>query len=406
MIVLLFLLLAALAIGGLLAASMLRDPGYVLVAYDGATLESSLWFALAALLTLWLAGYGISFLIRRSWRGGAWLRKRRATSARNRLLQGLMLLAEGRWRDAEPALLASAGRTDVPLAGFLGAARAANEQGRYEVRDAALEQARKATPEAAFAIELVRTQLQQAAGQWQPSATTLNALRTQAPRHPLVLKQLFEAYKALADWDAVAELAPSLPKDAGADMEAVQTVIWRTRLAKPRDSADAAEHARNVWKAMPRKLRSDETLLLDYIDVLVAHDAGTQAEAVLRQGLKNHWRDAWVRRYGTIPAAAAKRLHTALGWLKSRPDDATLLLTLGRLARDSGDMEQARGYLEAGWNARPDVETASELARAYSAGGDHATANDYLRQALELRAADGRFGDDAKDVAELGASNS
>ena len=391
MIVFLVLLIAALAVGGLLATLIARDPGYVLVSYDGATLETSLWFAATVLLVAGLIIYAIVLVVRRLTRSGSavsnWARSRRATKARNGSVRGLMLLAEGRWREATQALLASEDHVDTPLFNHLAAARAANEVGRFEERDAILDRAREATPQAAFAVGLVRAELQQAAGQWRLSTRTLKPLQQQAPRHPLVLKRLFDAHKALGDWDAVAELAQpqrsggSGPKNDDAD--GVQAAIWRARIAKSQASADAADHARGTWKAMPKKLRADEALVLDYVEAMAA-DAPAEAEAALRRALKTQWREAWVRRYGTIMANPAKQLAHAMAWSKHKPEDADLLLTLGRLAVATGDSGKGREYLEAGLAQKKDAETLEELAALCAGEGDSAAANDYLREALAL----------------------
>ncbi|MCE2424471.1 MAG: hypothetical protein J4F45_05100 [Pseudomonadales bacterium] len=386
MIVFLVLLIIAIAVGALLATLMVRDAGYVLISYDGATVETSLWFALAAALALVLVVYAVVLLTRRVLGGGSaisgWVRSRRTTTARNRTVRGLMLLAEERWQEAGEAFEASAERVDTPLFNHLAAARAASEQGRVEERDAILKKAREATPEAAFAVNLVRAELQQSAGQWRASLDTLGPLRSEAPRHPVVIKRLFEAHKALDDWEAVAELASELPKDAQADD--VQTAIWRARLTRSRQSADAAEHARKAWKSIPKKLRTDEQLLLDFVDA-VAADAPDEAEAALRQALKGGWRDAWVRRYGKLDADPGKQLARAVVWSKQHPDDPVLLLTLGRLANATGDAAKAREYLEASLSREEDAEALEELAAVCAATGDAVAANGHYRHALRLK---------------------
>ena len=383
MIAVLALVVVALAVGGLLAALMLRDAGYVLISYGGVTLETSFWLALATLVVLWVVVSALFYLARRSRHGSAnvtnWVRGRRTASVRARSLQGTMLLAEGRWREAEEALLESAGKLAAPLDDYLGAARGANAAARFEQRDAILDRAREATPEATFVVELIRAELQQAGGEWRQSVATLEDLRRQAPRHPQVLTRLFEAHRALQDWEAVAELAPALPGEVGADTADLQTAIWRTRLANSKRSVDAADHARNTWHAMPKPLRDDEALLLDYVDAV----AGDEAEAALRQGLKRQWRESWVRRYGTIAADANKRRKTALGWLEEHPDDPAVLLTLGRLSVAANDAPKGRDYLEQSLRAKSDKETLIELAKVCTRSGELAKANEYYRQALE-----------------------
>lgn len=389
MIRLLSLILAALALGGALAAAMLRDAGYVLIAYDGATVETSLWFAAAAVLALGALIYALV----RAWRsvagggrrlGGA-VRARRRRSRLQRAQEGAVLLFEGRWREAEKALRETAADVDVPLLSYAGAAHAANEAGRFDERDAILEAAKGAAPDAAQAIELVRSEQQQAAGQWQPSVATLTALREALPRHPLVQARLLAAHQALGNDAAVAELVPDAPVAATGEAE---SGLWRARLAKSRGSADAAQHARRTWRAMPRALRQQEGLVADYADTLAKHGEVDEAEALLRRSLGKHWHASWVRRYGALPAGnegeAAKRLATASAWLADHPDDSALLLALGRLARAAGEDAQAKQHLEATALAE-DPDALEELAALSEAAGDPMGAVGYLRRALRSR---------------------
>ena len=58
-------IVVALVVGGLLGTLMVRDPGYVLVAYDNLTFESSVWFTLVVRVTVVAA---IVLLIYLSWR--------------------------------------------------------------------------------------------------------------------------------------------------------------------------------------------------------------------------------------------------------------------------------------------------------------------------------------------------
>lgn len=293
-------------------------------------------------------------------------------------------MAEQRWRDAERVLLEATETGDAGLADYLGAARAANAGNRFEQRDRILDQAKEAVPEASFAVDLIRSELQQQGAQWRRSVATLEALRSLAPRHPVVLMRLFEAHRALADWQAVADLANALPSEAGADLDAVQVAVWRARLGSSRHSDDSSLHVRNTWKAMPKRLHDDEGLLLEYAELAALPDA----EAALRQGLQRHWRPSWVRRYGTLAGDVAKRRKEAANWLAAHPEDADLQLTLGRLAVADGDVDQARTHFEAGLNSRRDAETLIELAGLAAESGDPALANGYYKEALASGGAD------------------
>ena len=372
--------LLALAAGGVAAFWVARDPGYLLVAYDGTTLETSVWFALLCAIALggvlWLTAFAGRRLLRVGAAVATRAGRRRATRARAKAQRGTMLLAEGRWREAIDNLLASATAGATPLANYLGAARAANRLGSHDERDDILRRAGKALPEAAFVLDLTRAELQQAAGQWRQSAQTLEALREQAPRHSLVVERLFRAYRTLGDAEAAARLAPELPK--GGDLEEVRLAAWRAGLG----ASSSAAQVRDTWRAVPKALRGSESLVLDYVDALVRHDAEDEAEVVLRRALKKRWRACWVLRYGSIGGDAAKRRANAGGWLPKHDQDAALELTLGRLARADGDSAAARRHLLRSIDLDAAPAALVEMGRLCAGEGQHAAAVEYLERAL------------------------
>ena len=381
------LFVAALAVGGLLAGIMASDPGYVLVAFRNATVETSVWFAAATLGAVALLVWAVAFLLRRTLRGatalGAWNVSRRQRAFRSKVQQGAMLLAEGRWQEAVRALPAPDG-AETSLLDCFAAARAANEAGDTGLRDRILESAVENDPDVAFVAELMRSELQQARGEWAASVATLKALQSQAPRHPLVAARLFEAHRALGEWQRVAELAPLLPDDLDYD---TQVAVWRSALARI-DGDDAGKQALAVWKSVPKALKDDAALVLDYADALVRHGAEAEAEAALRRSIKGRWRDAWALRYGTVEADAERMLATAAAWLKERPDNAALLLTLGRLAGRCGDGAGAKDYLQASVRSKPGPAALGELGAMSEAQGDAAAAASYFRRALAARERD------------------
>ncbi len=63
--------LVAIVLGGLIGTLLVRDPGYVLVAYADTVLETSLWVALLLLVGLYLLVRGISFVMRKLIQGHA-----------------------------------------------------------------------------------------------------------------------------------------------------------------------------------------------------------------------------------------------------------------------------------------------------------------------------------------------
>lgn len=165
--------LLVIAVAGLVGYAIYRHAGYVLIAYDSFRYESSLWAFLAVLLVLWLVYRVLKFLVglvtASSSAANPWSRRNRSRRVQLAIEQGQMDLAEGRWASAQKHLSRAAEAERQPLLYYLGAARAANEQGKYEESDSLLERALTRQPQAELAIALSHAQLQVDRGyRWRP----------------------------------------------------------------------------------------------------------------------------------------------------------------------------------------------------------------------------------------------
>ena len=159
-LVLKLLILVIVALGAILLVR--DDPGFLLLRYRDYSIETSLAFALVALIVMVIVlNYAIK-LIRSLWRlpGGmqSRSRKRRFDKARRQLTQGLIDLAEGRFEQAENNLIRLVDFSESPMLHYLAAARAAQLQGKHEVRDRYLMAAHEANPDAEIAIGVTQAE--------------------------------------------------------------------------------------------------------------------------------------------------------------------------------------------------------------------------------------------------------
>ena len=175
--VIVFLVIAATAALGLAIA---EHSGYVLVAYQSFRYESSLWATLALIAVLWLLVWGIKALIELVMASSGvvnpWSRRNRSRRVQVAIEHGQLDLAEGRWASAQRHLSRAAEAERQPLLFYLGAARAANEQGHYEESDRLLERALERQPQAELAIALSHAQLQTDRGDTDGALVTLQAM--------------------------------------------------------------------------------------------------------------------------------------------------------------------------------------------------------------------------------------
>ena len=382
--------LAALAGGTALGWLMLRDPGYVFVSFGRRTLETSVWFALFVLLAL-LGAIGLaSRLIRQTLRGrsrlGDWSRRRQDRQALGQTLAGLAQLLEGKWQPARSNLEGVARRTAMPLLNYLAAARAAHELGDAAGRDALFEQAAAAAPEARAGVVLARARLLLDGGDWPGCQAVLSSLLAEAPGHPQALAMMLQCQERLRDWRGALDVAARMKKAKATDaatLEAAVLRIWREALTRVRGDA---EQAREIWQAAPRKLRATAALALPYAEALAAAGDGDGAEAALRAALKAAFDPALMHCYGQVRSTRLEQqVATAQGWLSDHPNDASLLLALGRLSLAAGQRDKAFEYLEASLAADAGADCCAELGRLHLACGELQRGRELLDQAVAAK---------------------
>ena len=386
---LLVALVAALVVGGAVGTLMLRDPGYVLVTYDDMSLETSVWFALLALLVGYFVLRLVMGLARRIARGGAgiaaWQQGRRARGAQARTTRGLLLVAEGDWAGGRKALLADAKNLEAPWVNYVAAAQAANELGDASDRDALLDKAVAATPGSEFAAAMTRAEMQMSASQHREAVATLLKAKEDAPSQPRLLKLLASCYEQLGDWEALLALAPDLRRRGVYPPDALRATQLRWSIASfERHNGAAVPQLVERWNGVDKELRDDARLIGAYARALSNVGANAEAEATLAKALSREWNEELVALYGRIVDRAERQLATAEGWLKSRPNDAALLLALGRLAAANRDWGKAREYFEASLKERRSAEVYGELGRLCLALGERPRGAELLAQGLEM----------------------
>ncbi|MBU2254418.1 MAG: tetratricopeptide repeat protein [Gammaproteobacteria bacterium] len=395
------LLILALAAGiaslVLFGLPLAEHKGYVLIAFQGFRYESSLWAFVALVLVLWLLVYLVRLSVRLLVTSGGLLNPWSRLHSRRRVRlaseQGFLDLAEGRWARALRHLKQAASSSPQPLSYYLGAARAAHQLGHYNDSDDLLEQALNRQPQAELAIALQHAELQLARGQTDAALDTLQAMRSRHPHHHLVLRQLQQLYLQSGDWSGLLGLLPDLRKEkalGNAELSELERQAWRGRLLQAGQPADGDTQAtllalQHAWQAMSTAQHQEPELLAVYAEQLRQLGAEAEAEDLLRHFLKQHYDTALVRLYGLLRGRdPGKQLQVAEGWLKQHPQDAGLLLTLGRLCLHGQLWGKAKDYLESSLAFERHPETCAELARLLAQLGELERSNGLYQEGLRL----------------------
>ena len=366
-----------------------KDNGYFLIGYGQWSVEGSLALLLLTLALVCLLLYLLVRTLARLWEMPDlvhdWQGRRRASRARHALTQGLLELAEGRWKSAENHLVRYAHQCETPLLNYLAAARAAQLQGEDARRDEYLKLAHASMPTADVAVGLTQAELQLDHQQNEQALATLNHLRSLAPKHTHVLMLLKRLYINLQEWDKLEQLLPELWKRKAIteqEFQELEVRVYQEKMAAMSQDADAMQA---LWQRMPKALRQRQPFLRSYAGYLVELGEGGSVAHLLSEFLNKQWDPELVRLYGRIKTVdAASRLSIAEGWLKTQPKDPELLLTLARLCLQGKLWGKARSYLEASIGIMPKVEAYQELGLLLEQLGEPDKALECFRTGLGL----------------------
>ncbi|HHM06414.1 MAG TPA: tetratricopeptide repeat protein [Gammaproteobacteria bacterium] len=369
------------------------DVGYVLISYRDWTVETSFVFLVGALII----GFGVTHYAIRLLDGtwhlprylGGWRRKRRIRKAEASLSQGLTALAAGRWAEAENALIKHVKFAENPQVNYLAAARAAQGMGDLSKRDYYLRMAYKANPGNELAVRMTQAELQRDQGQLQQAMTTLSNLRIANPKHVAVLKMMMELALEMKDWERLLDISTDL------EQLRVTTVERANELRRDAYQAlfsryaerDDVEAMRRLWQKMPKAQRRRDDVVFEYARFMIAlgADGDFELEGILADAIRRSWNDSLVYLYGLLDCGdVTLQIGRAQGWLRHQPNNAVLLLTLGRLCIRDKRWQDARRYLEESLRVRPLPEAYRELGTLLEHLNEQGAAIEYYRQALTL----------------------
>lgn len=391
--VIVFLVIAATAALGFAVA---QHSGYVLIAYQSLRYEASLWATLAVIAVLWLLIWGIKALVELVMTSSGvvnpWSRRNRSRRVQVAIEHGQLDLAEGRWASAQRHLYRAAEAERQPLLYYLGAARAANEQGNYEECDHLLERALERQPQAELAIALSHAQLQTDRGDTDGALVTLQAMHERHPRNAQTLRQLQRLHQQRGEWSSVIRLLPELRKDKvlpPAELTELERRAWGENLSlaahREEDGTVGLQSLKRAWEQLTSAQRQEPPLVLAYAEQLRQLGAQVEAEEVLRTAIRRKYDSHLARLYGLVRGSdPARQLQTAEGWLKEHPADPSLLLTLGRLCLQTSLWGKARDYLESSLRVQRNPEACAELARLLAQLGDTERSNQLFQEGLGL----------------------
>lgn len=367
-----------------IGVTICRNPGYVLVSYQDWTIETSLWFAIAALIMIFIVFYillrlgsGISSIATyfKQWVSG--IRKR---AARARTISGLYDFVEGNWRVAEKKLIRAAKYSDMPLINYLAAAFMAQQQDALLRRDDYLQLAQQFNAEHPIGVGLTQVRLQILDKQWEEALAILQRLHRLQPKNVLILQLLELAYFELKDWSGLKNLLPILRKRRAFSVEEIDQL--EVKVCSEILLASKANNTIQIrWSELSSYLKKQPALVAIYTEYLLVNNQTEEAESILKMVLHRKLDNRLLELYAALPSTnPIRKIARTEKWLEKNLENSALLLCLGRICRQQKLWGKARQYLEQSLRLMPTPAVYLELGQMMEEQHDLHGALDFYKR--------------------------
>jgi len=362
------------------------NTGYVQLVTPPWRVEFSLNLLLLGLVLAFAVSYAavraVSATVRLPRRVREYRLARRREKARATLLEALQEYFAGRYAKAEQAASASIRLGEHIRLSAVLAARAAHELRGYDRRDAYLLQAAGTNPEEDLPRIVTEAELLLEQRRHEEALERLKAL----PRkHTAALRLELKAQQQARNWEQVLLLAGELEKrDAFDAVQADQ--IRRYALAEnlKRQALDTRT-LEEAWRKVPQQERTNRRVAAAAAQCFISLGGCLKAHLIIEEALAEEWDSELVVLYAECDGGdSVARIERAEAWLKKHPDDATLLLTLGRLCAQQELWGKAQSYLDASIAIEPSYSAHLALAQLHERLGNADAARKNYRESLDL----------------------
>ena len=413
-------LLALSLLAVLLAAVLRYSPGYVLVVVPPYRVELSVGLALTVIAGAFALGY---LLLRAGSRLAGLPGEVREWRARGQRERGATALAAavqaylgGRFGKAKAHATEALAAGTAPAVSAMIGARAAHELRRPEERDRLAGEAARYDADDPTARLMAQAEWLAAEGRPEDALEVLGTLP--AP-HSAALRLELGLRMRAGQWDAAARLIDQLAERNA--LSAADRDQYERQVASEALKAHAIDQGtvQEAWRRIPERVRSDRGVALTAAQLHASKGDAAGARSIIERALDEQWDGALALQYsedvaaGPVPVAGAGavaaggvpggtgdaadaaavvpgnddvalRIARCERWLGSYPNDAMLLLSLGRLCIRAGQLTRAQGYLEASLSIEPTHSAHLALARLHLALKHQEAAASHRDQALSL----------------------
>ena len=390
----LFWVVALFAVAVAVALGARLNDGYLLFVVPPWRAEISLNLFVLLLFGLFLAFYAAMRVTLATFGLPKRVRDYRARRQRDQAGQvfqdAVRLLFEGRFGQAMKRAGEAHGAGTAPGLSALIAARAAQRMREPEKQQYWLEHARTDDPRTEAATLMLDAEMANEERRFSDALDALGRLQGKQGRHIAALRLELRARQGSGDWDGVLKLVRQLAKRDALPPEVVVEIRTQAHLANIAKRRSDQGQLVAYLRGLPEEERG-RRVSLAAAKALTALNAEGEAQKLIEAALDKAGSDAWQSElaaiYGRLSGGdQTARIAKAEGWLLHHPDDAVLLLALGRMCQRQRLWGKAQSYLEASLSVRATQEAHLALARLLDELDKADEANKHYRASAQLNA--------------------
>ena len=382
--------LMATAIG--IAVTARFNPGNVVFFYPPHRIDMSLNLFVVLAVVLFVFVYWLLRALRATVsmpaKVAAYRQRKRERDGNKGLRDALKALFEGRFGHAEKAAMRAAELPEnAGLAALIGA-RAAHRMRQSARRDNWLA---GIVNDNGLKTARLMTMTELLVDDHQPEAAldAVAELTASGQRHIHALQWSLKAQQQAKNWPEVLRLVRMLDKHKAlhpALSSRLRELAYEALLS---DRTHDAESIQRVWSTIPTVDRVKPYIAARAAMALTARGLHDEARASAEEALRVEWDERVVRAYRDAAAGAGTpallaQIEHCETWMKERPTDAELALTLGSLCLKQKLWGKAQRYLEQALSDAGEPRMVREahlkLAQMHEALGQHDEANAHYRQ--------------------------
>ncbi len=315
----------------------------------------------------------------------------RSTRAESLLLASIKAFFEGNYTYAQKNAEKGFKLAKIPLIQAINsviAIRSAQYTGDLDTRNKLLKLADQTLQHEKTLRLVTKAEMLLNDGHYSDTLETLTDLHTaySTGNIPTAILELeLEAQRQVGNWDAILEITSTLIQRRPLNQNHLEEIRHKAHLENFKIKAKDLDALNEYWNSLSETDQKNNHVAIAATRAYIALGQCSTAHQIIEQNVQKSWDPELVALYSEcLNNHVSKQIECAELWLKEQPNNAVLLLTLGKLCMHCELWGKAQSYLEASLSIEPTPAAYFALALLNEKLGKKESATEHYNKALEL----------------------